>query len=263
MKKKALKKEKEEEPEEEKAEEAAQDSGEGAKKESKSRLLGKKKNKAKKRNNLAYAAIISVLVIAILVAAYLPFRIYSPEYDFPIEEGPETSYVYNGFRFEKSIYGWQTKLTLDNELYKVDFFYGPESVEHIPVESGVNDLILSAEKIYVTTYPYYTSRATQAQFEIAKITSPRTDFATGMLNIPTMMTVTYFPEGREQKELVPADCFNATEEASVIKLVLGDTTAVYKDGLCIIVEAESEEGLVKAADRLAYNFLGIIKKLSN
>ncbi|HDP74132.1 MAG TPA: hypothetical protein ENN46_04240 [Candidatus Woesearchaeota archaeon] len=220
----------------------------------------------KKKENIIHGIIISVLIIAILVAAYLPFRIYSPEYDFPVEvpEQPdETAYTYHGYNFEKSAYGWRTRLSLEDRLYEIDFWYGPKSVEQIPVEAGINNLILGAEKIYITNHPFYSAETVKAQVEIAKITSPRTDFATGMLNIPTMMTTTFFPEGREQPGLVPADCFNASDEVSVVKLVLGDTTAVYKEGLCVIVEGVNETELIKAANRLSYNLLGIIKKPAN
>ncbi len=164
---------------------------------------------------------------------------------------------YNNFKFKKGIIGWYTLIKVGNRSFNVSFLYSPKEVENISVEKRINDLILKKKLIYITTDPFYSARVSQAQVEISKITSPRTHVF-GILNIPTMITVTYIPEGYEYKNIKPADCSMANESIGVIKLLIGDENKVYKKDGCVIVEGKNEYEIVKVADRLSYNLLGII-----
>ncbi len=199
------------------------------------------------------------MVIAVFILFFLLTR-QASEPDIPINNTfqPE-SYKYNGFLFQKGMYAWYSKIKIGDSVYDVSFVYGPKEVDNISVIGKVNDLILKANEIYVTTEPDYPSKIGKAQVEISKITSPRTaNF--GILNIPTINTVTEIPDNLKGIVNYPEiTCENATSNTSVIYLKIGSETRIYNDSYCVIVEGSNDDEVVKAADRLVYNLLGIIK----
>lgn len=219
----------------------------------------KEESKIQKRKpSLGLGLIISVIaVIIIFVVSQIITE--KPQEDLNETFVPD-SYIYNGFVFQKGSDAWYSSMILGNNSYNVSFVYGPKEVDYIDVQPEVNDIILNAEEILVTTNPNYSSRVGQAQIEIVKITSPRTSNF-GVLNIPTFATVTYLPEDAigYSEDFPTATCENATENRTVINLILGNDTRIYKEGFCVIVEGETEKKIVEASDRLVYNLLGIIK----
>lgn len=219
----------------------------------------KQNNDKKKSTNLLF----KTLGLIIIVGVFALFFMLSQSHNQPQVQINQTfhpeSYRYNGFLFQKGMYAWYSKIKVGDLIYDVSFVYGPKEVENIPVFGKVNDLILKANKLYITTEPDYPSRVGKAQVEISKITSPRTSNF-GMLNIPTINTVTYIPEELKNRYNYPEiTCKNATLNQTVIYLKIGNKTQIYNDSFCVIVEGLNDTEVVKAADRLVYNLLGIIK----
>ncbi len=218
------------------------------------------KSGKKSKKNLAFKITGLIILIGIFILFFMLSKPAVQEKNDLINNSfkPE-SYKYNGFLFQKGMYAWYSKIRVGDLVYDVSFVYGPKEVDDIPVLGEVNDLILKAKEIYITTEPDYPSRIGKAQVEISKITSPRTS-SFGILNIPTINTVTYIPEEIKGKVGYPEiTCKNASANKSVIYLKIGSETKIYNKSYCVVVEGSNDEDVVRAADRLIYNLLGIIK----
>ena len=55
-------------------------------------------------------------------------------------------------------------------------------------------------------------------------------------------------------------CDDSKDKVSVILLELANKTEVMVKDKCIIIKGETEEDLIRAADRLVLTLLGVIKK---
>ena len=53
-------------------------------------------------------------------------------------------------------------------------------------------------------------------------------------------------------------CENSTTSTVVIHLNLGQTTSIYNDGSCIIVEGNNPLELILAAEKYSFEMLGIM-----
>ncbi len=165
------------------------------------------------------------------------------------ELAEEEGYLYNGFSVVQVDGLWWTERMIRGKLYKIPLHFGPKEVENIPVNGGLHADFNKGETIYMAIDPavadkYYTLALSELSFNIAK-------------------AVNRIPEGSCTTEDVACvnrtiiSCEN-TGGKPVIQLEIGGEPMVEYTGTCIKVRG-TEYGLVKAADRLLYDWYGIIK----
>jgi len=161
-------------------------------------------------------------------------------------------YVYNGFTITKHEFGWAATVYANKQPHIVYLHHGPKEVEDIKSEN-LKDKILNSKQIYATFNPSMPGPPTTfAIIDIVKVTGTNSEW--GIFKIPTKATITESDGINEVKT-----CADATSDISVILLKLGDKTEIYSEGNCIIIEAETEEDIVKASNKLVYELLGVIE----
>ncbi|MBT3985342.1 hypothetical protein HOD38_01315 [archaeon] len=139
----------------------------------------------------------------------------------------------------------------DEQEYILTMRTDPASVEDIPLSGNLAQRIANDEAVYITIDPYQDlkGKTVVAVYELMNILDNELIY-----NLPTYTTVS---EEYENKTVV--QCGHANDANTVIFVTLGETTQVYADGFCIIVEGTDEDELIRAADRLAYHLLGIME----
>lgn len=133
-----------------------------------------------------------------------------------------------------------------NMMFRSD----PRAVENISLDID-EELFKRISMIWVTTDPEYDSDAVIAAGEIGRLTAG--------VSIPTDYALI-----SEVGEFPKITCEDATKTIRVIDIRLGNETRVYAEDNCIIVEADSNNGMIEAADKLAYHWLEMlfIKKVN-
>ena len=140
----------------------------------------------------------------------------------------------------------------DETPYMINMRNDPLSLEDIPVEGTINTRIFGDEEVYITINPHanLSSKVTIAALEIDKVIDNQY-----LYNIPVHSAMTLAnEEGYPVKS-----CYDGTDSSTVIWLTLGSETKVYTDEYCIIVVGTDEDEIIRAADRLSYQLLGIMK----
>lgn len=188
--------------------------------------------------------IIAVIVILGLIILFFSIRyLYNPETN-------GDNYVYNGFKFTRVSNLWFTEVQINNKLFRISMRYSPRELEHISVEPGIYEKIVSSKKIYFTVPGNLSSVAVLAITELGRIVGTRY----GILNIPSQSALT------EGNETLVKTCKDAVNGTGVILFKTGNTTAVYSDKNCVIVQGVEEWDIVRAADRVTFGLLGIMPR---
>ena len=201
-----------------------------------------KKEEADK--NSSRNIIIAVIVILGLIILFFSIRyLYHPETN-------EDNYMYNGFKFTKVSNLWFTEVQINNKLFRISMRYSPRELEHIGVEPGTYEKIVSSKKIYFTVPGNLSSVAVLAITELGRIVGTRY----GILNIPSQSALT---EASDNGTFVKT-CKDAVNGTRVILFRRGNSTEVYSDKDCIIVQGKDDWDIVKAADRVTFGLLGIM-----
>ena len=167
---------------------------------------------------------------------------------------------YNGFIFEKQGNIWVTLITLQDKLsgkernYEVFFHYTPYEVEHIETmknsrnQTVTPDLFMNARKIYITTDPDYPAGVVLGAVEIAKIM--------GKIFEKDVKAAIIRPHNRTDAPVITCDDIGPATK--VIHINLGNSTRIYSNHGCIVVEGISTEEVNKASERLAFEMLNIL-----
>ncbi|QQG38467.1 MAG: hypothetical protein HYS32_02560 [Candidatus Woesearchaeota archaeon] len=127
----------------------------------------------------------------------------------------------------------------------------PRNVENIPSESDIKTKLIPSKEIFITANPNLTSNTLIAAVEISKITGNPSLF-----NIQTQGALT---KTVGNSTLPIKTCKEATKESKVILLQLADETKIHSEGNCIIIDGETQDDLIRAADKLVLQLLEIIK----
>ena len=169
-----------------------------------------------------------------------------------IIEGYETphDYMYNGFAFVYDGLVWRTLINrVDGSQFRIATHYDPRSVENMPVDPGLRNIIVSKQRMNMTMDDNMTSKTVQALVEIGRILGNRYD----IYNMPISAGMT-----TPQDELPHVTCDNATLQQGVLYFHLGQENAVRKIGQCVHIIGTTEEDIIKSADRLLYILMGIM-----
>jgi len=163
-------------------------------------------------------------------------------------------YVYNGYTITKHEFGWAATVYAgpNEQPHIVYLHHGPKELEDIQSENP-KSRIINAKQIYATFSPSMPGASTAlAVIDVVKVTGTNPQW--GILKIPTKPTITE-PDGINEVKT----CDDASNLNSVILFKLGDKTKIYAENNCVIIEAENEEDLIKASNRLVYELLGVIE----
>ncbi|MFW6230790.1 MAG: hypothetical protein ACOC32_02080, partial [Nanoarchaeota archaeon] len=182
-----------------------------------------------------------------------------------LPESMQDEYTYNGFTFTKGADGnWHTSFRLENRIFPIPFQYGPRDLETIPV-SIPREEILTSDYIYLVLPPMNEvdtvdgRRLGIAAVEVGKIIGTKN----GIYNIPARAAVSALPTDateNETRNTPVVNCSSASENITVIMFGFGDTTSVYEAvPNCYAVQGQTGQDVVKAADALVYNLVGIMK----
>src|SRR3989344_365991 len=135
--------------------------------------------------------------------------------------------------------------------YDIPFRNSPKDLENIPVDADIKKKIIAKQRLYITLDPELEGKATIASVEIGRILGTA---EWGVFQIPTGVGTT-----RKTNTTYPViTCMNSSPRTGVLWLRLGNTTHVISDKDCIIIEGKNYNDLIKAADKLAYNLLGVL-----
>lgn len=202
--------------------------------------------------------IISGLVIGLIVIALLIGKFNQGSVDDIIDS---EIYEYNGFSFSKSGSLWETminKYTMINDtsaqVQEIPFFanYGPKEIENISYEGDLMQIINQTKKLILTFDPAFGSQISFAGIEIGKV-------LVSFYNWKSESVVVGINVEDESIGFPYADCNNATNGTKVINFNFANVTKIVKNDDCYNVFANKSRDIVKAADVIMYNLLGIMK----
>ena len=169
--------------------------------------------------------------------------------------GKTVKYELNGFEIEKLAESYyRIRLNVEKEnvrsVYYSNIRYDPKELGIINVGGDVKDKILKANEIFIAMNPNanYTGKVTAAGLEIKKFISN-----------PFLWNKTAsaaFTEKFKDMGFKIKRCEDSNETTTVILLKTGDNDKVYYDK-CVIVQGKDEEGMIRSADRLVLNLLGV------
>jgi len=153
---------------------------------------------------------------------------------------------YGDYRFVRTQTGWAT----DIEGTKAEFTYLPAELEGLNISGDVKNK-LDESMVFIITFDPNTKNVENFElmrFELARSMSMN-------LNKQTMPGVSVAHESYTHQPLI--DCLNATARMPVISIKETNTTDVYLDGDCIVLETNSYNAIA-LKDRIMYSLLGIM-----
>lgn len=147
--------------------------------------------------------------------------------------------------------GWQTEMYIKDFKYILELYNDPAKLEDVEVDRAAKNKILDDSKASITWPPTEDFKQTTVFVyqDLKKVIAEPDIF-----NIPVS-----FAQTSEYKNYTVMDCKDATAKASVIKLQLGETTKVSTEGNCIVLQGKDEAEIMRAADRLIYLLLGVMR----
>ncbi|MBD3314074.1 hypothetical protein GF345_06535 [Candidatus Woesearchaeota archaeon] len=163
---------------------------------------------------------------------------------------PDEGYIYKGYSFVNVKGMWFTQVQRygTNDLYNVQFHFGPRDIEDIPVEGNINEF-----KEINATYVAFDPTADDETYTTLAAGELSINIATVFNMMPVAACVKNVSETCHTRPII--NC--STSERPVIYLENSDTPAVVRDNACIRVQGDGE-GLVKAVDRLLLSWFGIM-----
>lgn len=147
--------------------------------------------------------------------------------------------------------GWQVEMVVNEQPYILELYNDPASLEDIPTDRAAKANLLDDKVMYVTWEPN-TNRSLTTAFAFAEINKVVDN--PDIFGIPVNLS-----KMSPYKNDTVKTCADATKASSVIWLKLGTETSVSMDGNCVIVQGTNEDEILRAADRLVFLLLGIMK----
>ncbi|MBI2667098.1 hypothetical protein HYX13_05805, partial [Candidatus Woesearchaeota archaeon] len=165
-------------------------------------------------------------------------------------------YVYNGYSFVFTDGLWWTEMDKFGSLLKIPLHFGPKEVEPIELQGTLHPAFNEGNEMYIAIDPdvvdkYYTLAISELSFNVVK----------GLDRTPvgSCTKENWACENRTivSCDAVDSDNLNYTGK-DIIELALGNETKIEAKGTCIKVTGNQYE-LVKAVDRLLYQWYGVIR----
>lgn len=172
----------------------------------------------------------------------------------------QNNFNYNGFEVyrqkELNSYNYKVQLFLGNnpQPLLINIREDPRKLESIPIESNIKSKIIDGKnESFITMSENATSLSVIAAAEISKIIGNRYFF-----NLPTHGALISLPKGKNN--LTIKTCEDVSKTTSIIYLKIANQTKIYSEDDCIIIEAQTENDLIKAATRLSLTLIGVMKE---
>lgn len=222
----------------------------------------------KNNNNLIRLGIISLVLFLVIFGSLRIYRVIKLE---------NSNYVYNGvtgdFSFEVvendglkqhilTVYAFESDRKEHEKI--IPLRYGPREMNDIIVEKDIDNLLLmDLEKeslkdiLYITQDPLLIEESKReslvASLELMKVIG---NYSFGVYKIPTYLSYTYLDEKVQQK-LPVVTCKDVTDNKAILLIKKGNSNRIYSDKGCVIIEAVSNKDLIRVADRLILDLLGV------
>ncbi|MBD3203066.1 hypothetical protein GF327_02130 [Candidatus Woesearchaeota archaeon] len=199
-----------------------------------------------------------IFIVVIFVAGVITIK-YFPGINNPQKTDTvvQNSLSYNGFDFTKIDDTWYTNIVVNWQgkklSYNPGFHYSPAETENISIDRNAGTVLkLSGDQVvYISVDPELNSKSVIAGTEISKVL--------GKIFFITVKSAV--SKNTDNPNIPVVTCENVSDKTKVVMLRKGDTTQVLRDNTgCIIVEGTDEDEIIRAADRLSYNLLGVDKK---
>ncbi|MDP3640491.1 MAG: hypothetical protein Q8R53_04820 [Nanoarchaeota archaeon] len=157
-------------------------------------------------------------------------------------------YVYNGYSFVKVDGLWWTEMNKFGTLYKAPLHFAPRELEEIQINGTLGSAFNEGDAVYVTIDPtvrdkYYTLAISELSFNIVQ----------GMDRTP-VGSCTQENEACDNRTIISCETANGRP---TIELAVGPGPEITLQSSCIKIRG-TEYGIVKAVDRLLYQWFGIM-----
>ena len=157
-------------------------------------------------------------------------------------------YIYNGYSFVKVDGLWWTEMNKFGTVYKAPLHFAPRELENLIIGGTLDDTFNQGDEVYVTIDPtvqdkYYTLAVSELSFNIVQ----------GMDRTP-IGSCTEEDEACDNRTIISCETANGKP---TIELGVGPEPEITLQGSCIKIRG-TEYGIVKAVDRLLYQWFGIM-----
>ena len=209
-------------------------------------------NEKKRLNIIIYVLIIVLIVLVVFVVVNRQSGLLTNKYVYTNPKGED--FTFTKTKLENITFHVLTAYVETNKglnQYTIPFRNNPYDLEDILIEVNIKNKILNKKGIYITLNPNLRSEAVIAAIEISRVIGTN-DY--GIFKIPTQSATT-IPTNTTFPVI---NCNDATQDTGVILLGIGNYTRVFSNKECVIVEGDSYENLIKAADKLALHLLNVM-----
>lgn len=198
------------------------------------------------KNATRIIILLAVFLVVIVASAYMVQKY----------KVSKVLFTYNGFKIRRE---------MDNggNLYSIDFYLNdndspskisvrnnPNDLENIPIESNLKPKLLKKEA-FITMEPRATGLTVVGAVEISKVLGNQY-----LYGVPTKGALVR-DDGTNQ---TVKTCADADSDTAIVYLLKANTTSIYSEGECVIVEGSSESDIIRASDRLVLTMLGVMKE---
>jgi len=239
--------------------------------------LKKEEEKEKKPLSPRTKKILSIIMIIVFLmgiagSSYLTYNYLKsrPEkIDIPdLEITNKFLYTYKGFEFRQNKdTTWSTQIfnPITQTLFIVSLHYGPKDIYNVPIDHSVRDWLTYAIDFTSENADNESVGATFITFE-PDVQSGFHAIAYHELskNLKEGLMLSPHPAVTEEvnqtigNKTIPVKKCDTTDEPIILLLHKGPTTISYNGKNCIIVQG-LEENIVKAANRLLYQFYSVME----
>lgn len=169
----------------------------------------------------------------------------------------ETNFLYNGFVFALSQQEnvWYTRIatisprTGQYTEYDIPFYNNPRQTEDVLYVPGTKNAVFGKDRIYITFDPDMTANHAIAGAQVGRILGQHYD----LFGFVVESTLTQNPPSGKP----PITCNDVSNQIGVIYMRLGSPTAVFEDAGCIIIQGQTQQELIKAAETFTFVLLEI------
>lgn len=165
--------------------------------------------------------------------------------ELPTEQG----YVYQGISFVFADGLWWTEIQQSDRLLKIPLHFGPREVQNVTIKGTLDPAFNNGTEIYMAIDPYFAN-----PYYTLALSELNTNIVQGIRHKP-VAACTEEHEICLGREIL--NCQN-TQGKPVIQLQYGNTAGIELQGTCILITGEEQE-LVKAADRLIWQWYGVME----
>src|SRR3989344_1023506 len=218
------------------------------------------------KNYLVKILILSVVIFFIVFGSLRLYRIINVDRSTYTFDGATGQFTFNIVENNKlkqhvvSVYVFEDDGKEHEKV--IPLRYGPKEMKDITVEKDIDNLVLLdlskedtlKDLIYITQDPKLVEESNRdsivASLEIMKVVG---DYSFGVYKIPMQMA--YTAKGSTNLPIIT--CKDTESSKGVIFLKYGNGNRIYSEEGCVILEATTSEGLIKVADRLVLDLLGV------